>query len=235
MSAYRNVTSDSDRGSMNPGSVFISHSSRQPDFGMTERLAAKLKEAGIDVWWDSQKLEGGQQFTVEILEAIIRQHYFLFLISAHSVSSPWCRREVTRAVELGKLIIPLRLDDLSAEHTPLELAGLQWIDLRKGLDDALPALYRALGLGLAQPFEASDDPFSRDGRLVAALAEQLNYGKTFTDSLNLVQLLSNIGLRCCATERARDLFTGMVSLKHYRGSKIDYDKVTEYLLQRWQA
>ena len=36
---------------MNPGSVFISHSSRQPDFEMTERLAGKLKEAGLDVWW----------------------------------------------------------------------------------------------------------------------------------------------------------------------------------------
>jgi hypothetical protein len=57
---------------MNPGSVFISHSSRQPDFEMTERLADKLKEAELDVWWDSQKLEGGQTFPAEILEAIIR-------------------------------------------------------------------------------------------------------------------------------------------------------------------
>lgn len=219
---------------MNPGSVFISHSSRQPDFEMTERLAGKLKEAGLDVWWDFQKLEGGQAFPVEILEAIIRQHYFLFLMSGHSVTSDWCRREVTRAVELGKIVVPIRLDDVPPERTPLELAGLQWIDLRKGIDSALPAVYRVLGLGLAGSFELSDDPFSRDGRLVAAIAEQLNYGKTFTDSLNLVQLLSNIGLRCCATERARALFAGMVNLKNYRGSKIDYDKVTVHLLQGWQ-
>jgi hypothetical protein len=142
---------------------------------------------------------------------------------------------VTRAVELGKIIIPLRLDDVPPERIPLELAGLQWVDLRKGFDEAAPAIYRSLGLGLAQAVEPSDDPFARDGRLVAALAEQLQYGKTFTDTLNLVQLLSNIGLRCCATERGRGVFAGMVSLNHYRGSKIDYDMVIRYLLQSWQA
>jgi hypothetical protein len=219
---------------MNPGSVFISHSSRQPDFEMTERLADELNRAGLDVWWDSQKLEGGQTFPVEILEAIIQQHYFLFLMSGHSVASAWCRRELTRATELGKIVVPIRLDDVPPERTPLELAGRQWIDLRKGFDAALPSVYRVLGLGLSESFEPSDDPFSRDGRLVAALAEQLNYGKTFTDTLNLVQMLSNIGLRCCATERGRALFAGMVGLNHYRGSRIDYDKVAAYLLQGWQ-
>jgi hypothetical protein len=218
---------------MNPGSVFISHSSRQPDFEMTERLADNLERAGLNVWWDAQKLEGGQTFPVEILEAIIRQHYFLFLLSGHSVSSSWCRRELTRAVELGRIVVPIRLDDVPPERTPLELAGLQWLDMRTGLDAALPGVYRALGLGLAKPFELSDDPFARDGRLVTALVEQLNYGKTFTDSLNLVRMLSNIGLRCCATERGRALFAGMVSPNHYRGSKIDYDNVASYLLQGW--
>jgi hypothetical protein len=219
----------------NPGSVFLSHSSAEPDFQMAGTISSRLRAAGLDVWWDAERLEGGNQFTVEILEAIIRQYHFLFLLSRRAIASPWCLRELARAVDLGKTIIPLMLEDVAQTDTPLELAGLQYVDLRRGLDDAMPALSLAVGLGLAATYEPSDDPFARDGRLIHAVAEQLPYGKTFTSALNLVTLLSNVGVRCSATERARQLFAGMAGLRNYRGSQIDYDKVAEFLLRGWQG
>lgn len=220
---------------MNPGTVFISHSSKRPDFDVTKVLAEKLAGCRLSLWWDKDGLEGGDEFTAEIVEAIIRQHYFLFLLSKHSVASKWCRRELARASELGKTIIPLKLDDVSPENLPLELAGLHYIDLRQGVEAAFPSLSRALGLALGQTYDLRDDPFARDGRLVQAIAEQLQYAKTFTDSLNLVQLLSNIGQRCCETDRARSLFVGMIQRGHYTGSRIDYSKVSDYLISGWQA
>lgn len=75
------------------------------------------------------------------------------------------------------------------------------------------------------------DALARDQLLIGAIVEQLNYAKTFTDTLNLVQLLANIGQRCSATDRARKLFGGMASRNHYTGSKIDYNKVAQFLLQ----
>lgn len=215
--------------------MFISHSSKPPDFDVTKVLAEKLASCGLNVWWDKDGLEGGDEFTAEIVEAIIRQHYFLFLLSKHSVASKWCRREVARASELGKTIMPLKLDDVSPENLPLELAGVQYVDLRQGVDAAFPSLSRALGLALGQTYDSNDDPFARDGRLVQAIAEQLQYGKSFTDSLNLVELLSNIGQRCCETERARSLFAGMIQREHYTGSRIDYNKVSLYLISAWQS
>ena len=220
---------------MNPGSVFISHSSKSPDFDMTKVLAEKLLGSGLNVWWDKDGLEGGHQFTAEILEAIIRQHYFLFVFSKHSIGSSWCRRELARASELGKTIIPLKLDNVPVESHPLELAGLLYIELQQGVEVAFPSISRALGLGLRQTYDPSDDPFARDGRLMQAIAEQLQYGKSFTNALNLVQLLSNIGQRCCETERARAIFAGMAQRRHYTGSRIDYDKVASYLLSAWQG
>jgi len=220
---------------VNPGTVFISHSSQQPDFDVTRVLAEKLAACGLDLWWDKDGLEGGDEFTAEIVEAIIRQHYFLFLFSKHSVASKWCRRELARASELGKTTIPLKLEDVSPEDLPLEIAGLQHIDLCQGVEAAFPSLSRALGLSLGQMYDPSDDPFARDGRLVHAIAEQLQYGKTFTDSLNLVQLLSSIGQRCCETERARSLFVGMIQRGNYTGSRIDYSKVSDHLISGWQA
>jgi hypothetical protein len=107
-----------------------------------------------------------------------------------------------------------------------------------GVGDALPAILRAFGLG---PSSASipDDPFARDGRLIAALAEQLRYAAGFTDTLNMVHLLQNIGLACCETERARAILQGMRDLEHFGAGggvrKIDYGKVRLYLLRTWAS
>lgn len=220
------------------GTVFLSHSAREPDHGVTRALAKALAEVGLDVWWDREGLEGGDFFPVEILEAIIRQRFFLFIVSPRSVASRWCLRELVRATELGKETIPVILEPVSEAVRPLELAGLQYVHMSAGVSEALPAILRAFGLG---PSSAAipDDPFARDGRLIAALAEQLRYAAGFTDALNMVQLLQNIGLACCETERARAILQGMRDLEHFGVAggvrKIDYGKVRSYLLRTWAS
>lgn len=173
------------------------------------------------------------QFTAEIVEAIISQYHFVFLLSVNSVASAWCRRELARAAELGKAIVPLRIDDLPNGQSPLELSGLNYIDGRQGVDKCFEDVSRALGLGLLNTYDPSADPFARDGRLLQAIAQQVRYGKTFTVVPNLVILLSNIGVQCCETERAKSIFGGMLSQHHFTAGRIDYDKVSEYLLRAW--
>ena len=46
---------------------------------MARALAKKLVGCGLDVWWDQDGIEGGHNFTAEIVEAIIRQYYFLLM------------------------------------------------------------------------------------------------------------------------------------------------------------
>lgn len=79
------------------GSAFISHSAKEPDHSVAKALFGALQDVGIDVWWDEEGLEGGDSFTVEILEAIIRHHYFLFIVSPRSIKSKWCQRELIKA------------------------------------------------------------------------------------------------------------------------------------------
>ena len=220
------------------GTVFISHSSQEPDYSVTKSLAEALEGIGIDVWWDVKGLEGGDFFPVEILEAIIRQHFFLFVVSERSLNSKWCLRELIRATDLGKDVKPLILEHMPHETSPLELAGLQVVDISIGIPNSMPAVLRALGLGETSPQNVLDDPFARDGRLVEVIAEQLRVARAFTDTLNLVQLLRNIGLRCAETDRAREIFEHMTSLALFspRGGmrQIDYEKVRSYLLHEWQ-
>lgn len=218
---------------MTVGSVFISHSSKDPDYGVAEALARSLEQVGLDVWWDKDRLEGGDVFPAEIVEAIIRQRAFLFILSQRSSKSKWCLRELARADELPKEIIPLKLEEVPAGQQPLQLAGLQYVPIGAGISNSLDDILKALGLGLRSKFQAPDDPFARDARLIQAIANQLNYAKTFTDTLNLVLLLKSIGEAICETDRARNLLQGMLSRDQYSGGRISYDKVRDSLLTGW--
>ncbi len=219
------------------GTVFISHSSQEPDYSVTRSLAEALKEIGVDAWWDVDGLEGGDFFPVEILEAIIRQHFFIFIVSGRSLNSKWCLRELIRATELRKDVKPLILERVPNEKSPLELAGLQWVDISSGIHNSFPAILRALGIVETSPQNVLDDPFARDGLLVEVIAEQLRSAKSFTGTINLVQLLRSIGIRCSETKRAKEIFEGMTSLSLFSlagGMKqIDYEKVRSYLLYEW--
>lgn len=219
------------------GTVFISHSSQEPDYSVTETLAKALQDIGIDVWWDVEKLEGGNFFPVEILEAIIRQNFFIFIISKRSVESKWCLRELIKATELEKGVIPLILERVPNKKSPLELSGLHWVKISSGISNSMPAILKAIGIGETSPHNVLDDPFARDGRLVEVIAEQLRYGKSFTDTLNLVLLLRNVGIKCAETDRAKEIFNNMMSQSLYSMSggmnKIDYEKVRSFLVYEW--
>ena len=219
------------------GTVFISHSSLEPDFSVTQKLAENLENIGLNVWWDKEGLEGGDFFPVEILEAIIRQKFFIFIISPRLIESKWCQRELIRATELEKDIKPLLLEQIPKEKSPLELAGIQYTDISQGIKNSIPSILRSLGLGETYVPDVMDDPFARDGRLLEIIADQLRYAKTFTDTLNLVQMLQNIALKCCETDRAKEIFTNMSSLSLFsvQGGirRVDYEKVRSYLLYEW--
>lgn len=83
--------------------------------------------------------------------------------------------------------------------------------------------------------DEEEDSLTRDRCLLQAIADQLPYAKTFTDSLNLVLMLEKIGLACSETDRAREIFGGLRREVNWsiRGGLrvIDYDKVRSYLLR----
>jgi hypothetical protein len=218
-------------------SVFLSHSAREPDHTIAKSLADGLQKVGFDVWWDIDGLEGGDFFPVEILEAIIRQRYYILIVSPRSIASKWCQRELIRATELGKDIKPFILEPVSDEQLPLVLAGMHCVSISQGIEKAMPAILKELGVGNITQTQLQPDPFTQDGQLVHAIADALPHAAAFTDGLGLVLMLENIGLKCCNTDRARRIFAGMRGGTNWSvrdGMRsIDYDKVRSYLLREW--
>ena len=126
--------------------VFISHSSSDNDF--TRELADALTLAGIDVWVDFDRIDQGATFTRAIEQALLDCRVFVVVISRAARDSDWVENETLKAMELGK---PLRVVLLEDVPLPLHLANRHYSDFRTKREAATRKLIASLRKTLQQP------------------------------------------------------------------------------------
>jgi tetratricopeptide (TPR) repeat protein len=108
------------------GYVFISYS--RADRAYVERLASRLAQASISVWYDVD-VETGEPFSQKIQQAIDDCAAFVVVLTPAAVASEWVRREISRAVRKGKPACPV----LRAScDPPIEMDGVQQEDVSGG-------------------------------------------------------------------------------------------------------
>lgn len=121
--------------------VFISYSRK--DIVFIKQLAADMKFADVDAWYDLSGLEGGTRWSREIEKAIKESQYIIVVLSPDSVESIWVEEEIIFARKLKKRIIPLLYKPC---EIPLGFHTLNFIDVQ---DDKYQQNYkeilRALG------------------------------------------------------------------------------------------
>src|SRR6185436_8672478 len=102
--------------------VFISYSRK--DLSFVDKLAADLKNAGVDVWYDVSGIGGGSRWRSEIENALRSSQYVIVVLSPDAVTSEWVEREILFSSNLKRKIIPLmyRLCEL-----PLNYVNLNYI------------------------------------------------------------------------------------------------------------
>jgi hypothetical protein len=87
--------------------IFISYC--RVDSWMSRRLAELLSQTFDEVWYDTAKLVGGDEWWEKITQQVTECDHFVFLLSPESVTSEWCHREFLEAQRLRKHIIPVRV------------------------------------------------------------------------------------------------------------------------------
>lgn len=87
--------------------LFISYA--REDQERAALLVELLRNAGHQPWFD-QALLPGQTWQTELGAAIRSNDAFVYLLSAASVASDWCRWEFNTAIECQKPIIPVLLE-----------------------------------------------------------------------------------------------------------------------------
>ena len=88
--------------------VFLSY--RRADAAVADGLLKRLESAGYGVWLDRSDIGGGSRWREEIEQALQQADAVIFLISQPALESDEVYRELARAIELEKSIVPLRLD-----------------------------------------------------------------------------------------------------------------------------
>lgn len=110
------------------GEIFISYA--RADLEVVKPMVETLREStGIDPWIDLEGIETGAQFEDKIIDAIDRCKVFVFMMSKNSMESPWTRREFDYAMNMGKKVCPVRIDDSRpARWFLFKYGGLDCVD-----------------------------------------------------------------------------------------------------------
>jgi hypothetical protein len=128
--------------------VFISYSRNDMDF--VQHLAADLKRAGLEVWWDLSDIQGSDVWERRIEEGLNSSQYFIVVLSPSSLESRWVRREYLSADNKGIKIIPLKLKAYT--DLPLTLRDIQPINaIDREYADVLSDILKILKVQMPDP------------------------------------------------------------------------------------
>lgn len=120
--------------------VFISYSKRDymRDNGkvvsgnVVDKVIKALSNNGISYWRDRESLDPGVTYAEHIAKNIKKCDVFLFLSTENANSSEWTLREISTAIDFGKTILPVRIDNSPyADSVALYLSSVQYIDWKE--------------------------------------------------------------------------------------------------------
>ncbi len=142
------------------GEIFISY--RRADQAWAQMLHTQLRAEGVEAWYDAQ-VGPGQDWRIATAEALEASQIFVLLFSANAAQSSDIAKELAAATLEKKLIIPVRLENISPKGAFLyELASRNWVNAFENTEAKLSEL--AKGLAYLVKTGARDEsvlPFDR--------------------------------------------------------------------------
>jgi hypothetical protein len=107
--------------------VFISYSS--DDRAVAEKVCRLLERDGITCWIAPRDISPGHDYGEQIIDAIQSTRVMVLILSANANASVFVKKEVERAISTGKVVVPLRIQDVQpSKALQLFVSSSQWID-----------------------------------------------------------------------------------------------------------
>ena len=127
---------------METQNIFLSYSRDDSEFVL--KLAKDLRAAGANIWLDQLDIPTGNRWDLAIEEALTSANRLIVILSESSVASNNVMDEVSYALERGKRIFPVVLNEC---NVPFRLKRLQFIDFTVDYDKGLARLLTDLSIG----------------------------------------------------------------------------------------
>ena len=131
--------------------VFISHSSK--DKPVADAVCSALETAGLTCWIAPRDITFGTDWSAAIVAALEECPATVVILSENSNASEQVRREVQRAFEKKKVVVPIRIDDvMPTASMEYYLAPVHWLNAPGGaVDTQMPTLIDGLKRQLNPP------------------------------------------------------------------------------------
>ena len=126
---------------MQDKSIFFSYSRDNSDFVIN--LAKELRSAGAKIWLDQLDIKPGTRWDKSIEDALKESGTLLVVLSKSSVASNNVMDEVSYALEEGKTVVPVLLEEC---EIPFRLRRLQFADFTQSKEKGIATLTKALQL-----------------------------------------------------------------------------------------
>ena len=117
--------------------LFISYSRK--DIAYAKLLHKALKEHDFETWIDWQDIPPSTEWLEEVYTAIEQANTFIFILSASSILSEMCVKEIEHASKNNKRIIPIVINDVEPSKVHSALAAINWI-FSRSKDELQPAI-----------------------------------------------------------------------------------------------
>jgi TIR domain-containing protein len=131
------------------GHVFMSYS--RADEEVMRRITTFLRNQGIKIWVDNEKLVPGTPiWEAEIEKAIIGANATIVIMSPDSKDSVWVRREISYSEQYRKRIFPVLVSGDEDSSVTLRLVTRQYVDIRTNEEIGLNRLSAALSFYLEE-------------------------------------------------------------------------------------
>lgn len=128
--------------------VFVCYSREDRPF--VTQLADRLNKLGRTAWVDLHDVKPTEEWRDAIYRGIEAASNFVFVISPHSITSDFCKDELSHAAHHHKRLIPLLRRPVTKNSLPEVLSPVQWIYLTEmdDFDRGLKSLISALDIDL---------------------------------------------------------------------------------------
>jgi hypothetical protein len=133
--------------------VFISYA--QQDKPVADAVCVRLETHRIRCWMAPRDVPPGKDFPEAIIEGIEGGRIVVVIFSSYANNSPHVIRELTNAVNKGRIIIPFRIEDVAPTKSMEYLISVpHWLDavtppLEKHIDILIHTIECILGTGMA--------------------------------------------------------------------------------------
>ncbi len=114
-------------GSTPRARVFLSYSRKDTSF--VDALKVYLETCGFEIFIDRKSISAGESWETRLEHLVESADTTVCVVSRHWLETEICLREMTLAIDSGRRVLPVFIDDSKPEEAPPEIARLQVLNI----------------------------------------------------------------------------------------------------------